>query len=445
MILTPVTLSNRLFSYYLLLFTAFLVIGWMIFPPLHNAFLQVLYCMYGMIICNSCTKNTGKKLFFSILFFHLISVSFTAFINMEFYNDVLGFDPHDALFYRECGEEYGDKSYVQFFIFLYSVFPTVDDWGYPSLIWLLYHLFGDVGGLILRVMNAIIVAGGSFLLYKLSLNFLSEGYSKIVGALWGIMPYSIVVSAGGTKENFFGFVVIGFFYYLYELYNKKSIYITSMTLLFTIAIFLFRLANGYSAILCFFSIYLIKKKFVQKHFKSILVLTCIVSIVIFPVLLSKMIEQRGFDSDVFSSGNEIKAAEVGGSIGFIVNLISSFIGPIPCFVSNDVDKLQHLTRYSFVPFIKMLGSFYFYYAAWLSYKEKELEFIPILIFCAVNILMIIVAFFGLHVKFQWPHIPLFIIMSIWGYIQYKRHNVNSMYYNMYIAFVLILIFFYNIR
>lgn len=415
------------------------------FPPFHNAFLQVFFGIFGMVLCYSNAKHSKSSIFGSIFIFHLISVSVLASINLTFYNDVLGFDPHDALWYRECGEEYGSKSYPEFFIYLYTTFPTVDDWGYPSMIWALYHVFGDAGGWLLRGMNALVVALGSLWLYKLALKFLDREYSRLIATLWGVLPYSVVVSAGGTKENFFGFVVIGFAYFLYQFKERKNVINALKVIVFIIGVFLFRLANGYAAILCFISVFFINKRYVYKNFKTLLLLALLVSVAVFPVVLATLASQRGFDDEIFTTGNEAKAAEVGGAIGFVVNAISSIIGPIPCFVSSDEDKLQHLTVYSFVPYLKLLGSYFFYYALYIIYKEKKLEFIPMVILVLINILMILVAFFGLHVKFQWPHIPLFLLVSVWGFLEFKKKNASKMPYAIYLAFATILMLFYNIR
>jgi len=443
--LTPNSIINKLFKYYLILFGTFFIIGWYYFPPFHNAFLQVLYCLLGYIICKNNIKLSVGGCVFSIFAFQLMCISLTAVINWEFYNDILGFNPQDALFYRECGEDFGDKSYILFFVWLYAIFPTIDDWGFPTIVWSLYHVFGGLGSVMLLLLNALAVAWGSYRLYGLSQYFVSKQQAKLIASIWGIMPYSVVVAAGGTKENFFGLIVIVFFYYLYRLYYHGGAGNILMVVLSAFGIFLFRLANGYAAIICILIISLIKKRFVLAHFKGLVVFGVIVSVIVFPLVLSLLIEQRGFDSDIFSSGNAAKAEEVGGTIGFVVNFISSLIGPIPCMISSDVDKLQHLTRYSFVPFIKILTSFFFYYALLSVYKRKRVIFMPLIIFVIINILMITVSFFGLHVKFQWPHMPIFILITFWGYMEYCKNHVKIAYYRIYIVAVMSLIFLYNVR
>ena len=143
--------------------------------------------------------------------------------------------------------------------------------------------------------------------------------------------------------------------------------------------------------------------------------------------------------------NSVKAEGVGGTIGYIVNALSSFIGPIPCFISYDTEKLQYLTKYSFTPYIKILTSFFFYYAFIEIIKKRSFKLMPMCLYSVLNILVLIVAFFGLHVRMHWPHIPLYLIITYWGYKKYSETPHKIPWYPLSLCFVLLLIFFYNFR
>lgn len=443
--LGPLQIIKKLYSSYFVLFLLFTVIGFNKQPPLHNAFLQIVYFILGFLVCTNNINRNINRITYAIFVYQLVVISLTTWVNFAAYGDILGYEPIDPAFYRSCGELYGDKEYKVFFVWLIATFGTIDDWGFPSLVWFIYKICGEYAQIALRILNALLIALGSKYLYKLSIDFVDDRYAKLIALIWGIMPFATTVGAGGAKEDIFGFVVIMFFYYLYKYYKSPSLLNMLFTFLFAFGTLLFRLSCGYSTILCILSVILIRKRFIQKNFKILLFLCCIAAVAVFPFVLRILIEQRGLDDDVFSSGNEVKADAVGGFVGYLVNSIASLIGPIPCFISGDLDKLQFLTRYSLSPFIKMCVSFFFYYPILVVVKEKKLLPVPIYVFVFVNILMLIVAFFGLQVKFQWPQIPIFLVVSMWGYVEYfKRHTSNRLY-SLYMLLVVLIILFYNIK
>lgn len=444
--LSPQKIIGRLYTTYIVLFLFFLFIGFSIFPPFHNAAMQLAMWVVGLMISLFAYKKSIKTITVLVFVYQLAFIFITSEINIAQYGDILGFEPHDADFYRSCGEDFGDKPYQTFIIWLVAVFPTVDDWGFPSLMWLLYRTFGSAIALwILRGLNALLIAWGGARLYKIACGYLEKKEANIIALFWGLMPYAVAVGANGLKENIFVFLVISFFYYLYRSPDKSSIGGILGILLYGSSLFLFRLATGYAAIICVLTWYLLKKRNIQKNFALLLTIGIGAAVVLFPFVLNYITLQRGYESDFFGDRNDAKAESVGGVIGFIVNTLSSFIGPIPCFVSSDTDKLQYLTFYSFTPLVKILTSFFFYYSFIDIIKKRRFQLMPMAVFSIINILLLIVAFFGLHVRMHWPHMPLFLIMAYWGYKKYAESKHKVPWYPLYLGFTFLLIMFYNFR
>ena len=128
-----------------------------------------------------------------------------------------------------------------------------------------------------------------------------------------------------------------------------------------------------------------------------------------------------------------------------MNIVSSIIGPFPCFVSNNPEKLAYLTRDSLSAVFKMFASFFFWYSLVDIFKRKVVPMFSMAIFVLINVLMLIIAFYGLHMRLQWPHMPFFIILSLWGYIRYKEKNKSNFIFVGYLVFSFLIVFFYNIR
>lgn len=362
-------------------------------------------------------------------------------VNVMAYGDPLGFEPHDALFYRECGEDMGNADFSYFFVWLTMHLEALDDWGFPSLVWFLYHVFGDCGSYALLFLNAFVIAFGARRLYYLSCNFLNNEYALMVALLWGIMPFSVTTAASGLKENFFLFVIISFFYYLYRYKSEKKLFLLAIVLLYIAGIFLFRFATGCAAIICLLSIFFINCNFIRNNLKTILLLFVIICVTLLPLFAEKIAEAKGDSIENISEGASRRTEEAGGIVAFCINSISALIGPIPTFISKDSGKLTYITRYSFSPYVKIFISFFFYYALWHMYKRKQLCCLPMIIFIAINILMITFAFFALHVRYHWPHMPLFLIISAIGIYEYQKskhaHHIFMLYTMACVSLILI--------
>lgn len=444
--LSPQRLIGRLYASYIALFILFFLIGFAIFPPFHNAALQLGMWAMGLFISTYALKKSIHTITGWIFLFQLLFILISTWVNATQYNDLLGFNPQDADFYRSCGEDYGDKPFRTFIVRLAMVFPVVDDWGFPALMWAVYHVFGqELAPWIIRLLNAVVIAWGSLRLYKLSCGFLEKQESKVVALLWGLMPFSVHAAANGTKENIFVFFVISFFYFLQRISEKRTARVIIRLILYCGLLFFFRLATGYAAIISVLIMYLLHKQGVQKNFAFFLTVAGALAVAVFPTALNFIVHQRGFESDFFVDRNDAKAEIVGGVIGFVVNIIASFIGPIPCFISSNTDNLQFMTKYSFTPLVKILTSFFFYYSYVDIIRNKRFGLMPMGVFSVINILILIIAFFGLHVRMHWVHMPLFLIMAYWGYKKYNERKHNVPWYPLYLGFTFILIILYNYR
>ena len=227
--LSPTRLVERLYFSYILFFVLLLSVGWTMLPPSHNLALQLGMWLTGLMVSLYALKRSITSIAVIVFVYQAFFISVNSWINLAEYGDILGFNPQDADFYRFCGEAYGDKSFTIFILWLSDIFPTVDDRGFPSLMWLTYKLFGhSAAPWAIRLLNAAVIAWGSERLYRISCGFLEKQESKVVALLWGLMPFATHTAAYGTKENFFVFVVISFFYFLHRNADRGSVWSLSL-------------------------------------------------------------------------------------------------------------------------------------------------------------------------------------------------------------------------
>lgn len=442
---TTKAIIDKVYIGYLVAFALFYLFGSNRFPPLHLAFIQLFMLMLGYLLSRLMLGNMRYRVL-SIFIFQTVSIAVLTLININYYQDPLGYDPHDALVYRGLGELYGAHSYSAYFRKLVVYLPILDDWGFPSIVWCLYHLFGKDGWIALLLLNAIAVAFGSDRLYKLSKCFVDEKYARLVLLFWGFMPFSICTATGGLKENFFAFIIISAFYYLYYYQTSKSTKNFVLLLVYTSLLFFFRLVTGMLMLLCIAMFFLMKMRFVRQNYIKLVFVGLFGAGMVLPAVFNSFAIYRNVSLESVSASADAKAEASGGASVIVANTISGIIGPFPNFISKDSDKINYITRYSFSPYVKVLISFFFVCALFVIVKKKDIELIPMAAFVLLHIVMIIFTFFALNMRFHWTHLPLFFLLSAYGYENRKLIPIFSKStYIVYQFFSMLLVAYYNVR
>lgn len=432
------------YSGYIVFFILFFLLGYTRFPNYYIASEQLLMWALGLLLTILTYRSSDNKILIAVLMFQLISIFYVRYFNVYLFGDPLGYDPHDALFYRMCGESFGGKDIRAFFVWLVGIYMSIDDWGFPFLMWGVYSVFGDLGPTAILFLNALFIAFGAKTLYNLSSRFVNKNYCGLIALMWGLSPFAVCTAVGGLKENFFCFFVIRFFYNLYcsrEGHRTRVLYV----IFDIVGIFLFRLSVGYAAILSLIVYNLLSSKKIRLHVKKISLIAIVVCCFVIPVAIDKIASQRGTNLENVMASSATKAESVGGASGFVANATAAFIGPFPTFITSDRDKINYITRYSFTLYIKLILSFFFFYALVLTVKRKDSMFYPIYLFTFVNILMIVVAFFALNLRFHWPHIPLFFMVSVWGIVKYSKRERHHWVLSAYLLLGFLITFVYNMR
>lgn len=433
---------RQLFLLYFFVFLFFFFFRNDFFPAWYDACMQLFMLFLGYIIIVHSLNNTSKGLFWGVVIYQLLCSILMISINFENYGEIYGYNPIDAVFYRNYAISFKQHSFVEAISRLKFDGNKLDDFGYPLILFLATKVSGDYFPYCIVILNALIVGVGSLYLYKLSALFLPTNYSTLIAILWGIMPFAVNTTAKGLKENFFVCFVILSMYCLYRYINNKRHFYLYLFGLFTSLVFLFRLVVGYALILSFLTYIVFNLKIVRVNYKMFLTLSLIVILSLFGVLADFVIEQRGYEYETLVVNAEEK---IGGIVGTFTNFIAGFIGPIPNFVSSSPEKLPYITRYSFTPFFKMFISFYFWYAVYDIIKNKKTIFFPMIVLYVVNIVMLIFTFFTLHDRYQWPHIPVFILLSAYGFMQVMHQKNIKRMYSLYVLVVLCMIIFFNFR
>ena len=432
---------RKTFILYLIVFLFFFITRNLYFPAWYDAFMQVFMLLFGLGVL-FLTKNNKQHILLSVLLYQLLCSFIMVGFNYEIYGDIYGYNPIDADIYRNFGNIFTSKDFSDALNYLKYNANDVDDYGYPLIIFFSKKLCNDYFLQFIVFANAMAVSIASVYLYGLSSLFLPRGEARVVALIWGIMPFSIYTTAAGLKENFFVLLIVLCFYNLYKYISHKCFYSLCFFLLFASMTFLFRLVVGYAIILSFISYIVFNNKMFFKHYKLIVIFSLIIIFFTFGYLAEFVINQRGYEYEMVQA---TASEKTGGLVGGITNILAGFIGPFPNFVSSSPEKITYITRYSFTPFFKMIISFYFLYAVYYIIKNKKTILFPMIILFVVNIIMLIFTFFTLHDRYQWPHIPVFLLLSAYGYMLSRQsHNIRKIY-SYYLCVILLIIIVFNFR
>ncbi len=397
------------------------------------------------------TRRLQFSVFISLLCLFLIVwiIGFRVF-NIVHYGNPLGFDPIDSLFYHDIGSRFAQSNLPLGSLphFLYLNTQGLDDWGFSGLVAIFYRIFGvDWGITALALCNVPCITISAYLLYLFARKFTTETNARTLCLLWAVLPFGLYTAGVGLKENYMVLLVIAAIYYMYAFKEHPNLKAFILFWLFAASLLLFRTAIFFMLAATFgFTLLTLSHSFSRKINLWIIVFI-VLAIIFFATAIDFIAGIRG---NVNLESIEDKRANLIESqnqlIVILTNLAAIFIGPFPSIISDPV-KVNYITLYSFGSFIKMMLSFYYLYGILYIIKHKIAYFYPLLIYIALHSLMLVITFYSLHDRFQWPQYPFVLLLSLFGFKAYWEHRKKKRHIlpAVYSCIMLLLILVYNLR
>ena len=385
------------------------------------------------------TAGIAVYLFFNILLYR--------FFNYYMYGNWIGLPGGDGYGYVKIAEDFVDKGYSLFYLNEYfeSKQIMLDDYGMYSLASIIFYVLGrDWGYHLLPFVSIIPILAGGLLLKRMGLSLgIEKEHSYLLYFLWSTMTFACYDSSVALKENYMSFLVIASSYFLLQISFKPSFIKCFCFLFLASTLLFFRTAIFYMLIICFITALILRLDMFGKNFWLWLSFSIFTIVPMFPVVINYIGDVRGGVSiDFVNNVYDTKISEA-GVFAPILNILAAFIGPIPSFLSGDEFKVKYMTLFSFSSTIKILISFGYLYTLYYAIRNKVLELIPIIMIIIFNSLMLIVLFYTLHDRYQWPQYPLVLLLAIYGFERYKKSNGKWFKYYCYLVILFIMIF--NLR
>lgn len=418
-------------------------------PPIPVLLVQLCLIILTIAFSYSLDKlpNDAKRVILFVGVFLILASTITKVLYLINFNNILGYNPQDALVYHKLAERHFNDSLSLFLDKIRNVYGyDRDDLGFFCIVFCVYQAVGSpsIGIHVLLILNLIVILISSYYLYRLSQFFLSQRMSVFIAFLWGTQLFGVYTACVGLKENFFSATIILAMYNLYAYMYRRGV-MKIINLLgfgvFSYLILFFRQPLFYMILLALFSIPFLRLPFVRKYLPAVMFILLILSSLLGVYFVDAVGADRDLSYDELSQMTEEKTS--GGVVTYVTNYLGALIGPFPSFVSDPV-KSNYITTYNFGSFCKMIYSFYALMAVWYIIVKRQVQYLPLILFIVLDSFMLVFCFYSLHDRYQWMHIPFVMILGGVGCEKFARY-VRPSYKKAYIGLCLLFILIYNMR
>lgn len=427
---------------FVIFFTFYAFAGYKEDVPGYMVFLQFFYFIfYTTALLGAYKVNFTRKEFYVYVFIYSIIAAFLVReLSLEYVNNPFLFSP-DANKYNWLGSNAVNKD-LPYSKFLNTISEDwgLDDNGMPFIIYVTYKLAGNAiaGQYLLLFINAFVITGCAWRLDGIMRYFqIERKIRRFCVSVFAFFPFLSLTAGVGLKENFFLFIIISAFYYMFRYKETKYRKYLLFTVIFCLLTIFFRLATFAMMIISFF-ICMIGTEKNGKGLMRLMILGAVGGALSLSILLSILF---GRNLDVFLSIAANRTGQVSegvGSIGsWVIGFLAVFLGPFPNFSKLSEYAIVHSSG------VLMKGVLGFPILMGMIYYSRKLitKYYPLLVYFLMNTLMVVLVGASLDMRFQIPFFPLALPYAA----RYLQDRKLKLYFLYYIAILFILIFFYNRR
>lgn len=317
----------------------------------------------------------------------------------------------------------------------------VDDWGFFSLLYMLYSAAGTVDGgrTLVVISNIIAISLSSIYFVNILRRFGTPSQiAFFLLSLLAFSPFNIVTFSVGLKENFFLCLIILTLYAMIRSSERRNIASFLLALGGIFLNFFFRPPVAVALLIVYFVAGVITEKNKSKLFYWAMILGGIM--LPFIDAIFSMLFNRSLEEILYTTNYRL--GQVGSAeSGWAVNFIGALLGPFPNFTRSDRYGIYYS---SFLLLKSVLGSF-FYIGVYKAYRDKILRYIPLLLYWFLSVLLYVFAGVALDYRYHITVFPVWLLFVALGIKVYNEDKKERKIPVLYISVVLILIFIYNLR
>ena len=396
------------FAVFIILAVVYHFAGYKEVIPDYMQYVRLYTSGFFVLMLALCYMNINYKALFFVNSIFLFVV--VLLIKMSYLNDGLDiFGPSiDSYNYMKLGERYKDLSYFDFLDKLLGHRFKTDDFGYSTVIYLLFNLFQSYTfvAYILVLVNAVCMFFSLVSIYRIT-RMLDSGdfIAKVAAILYGASPYILVNISNGLKETIFVFIIIKTIEYTVLTNKTRDLRYLLISVFLALFSLFFRTAVFFILLFTIFVAYRINKSNVRLYLVIFLVVAIFISVVL-PMVMTALLDVSLEDMQKINESRMSNVVEK--NFKTTLSLLAAILGPFPNY-----DRCAgYAFTYSTMLLLKNMLSPFIIFPVHNAVKLKDYKYIPIIIFITLIMLMDVVAGVSLDIRFHMPYIPFFFVLTL---------------------------------
>ncbi len=370
--------------------------------------------------CNEKRDFSEKMLFITVLIYTLCLGVFFILISEYYEGDDFLFSKSDAIYYFNLSSKAASKGIFEGIQFITKNY-TFEDWG--ALIFDTLALYLIPSKLFVNIIYTLLGAISSVLLYRIGKSYMPEIFAFLASLAYSTSSYIIFFNCSFLKESLFVFIVICTFYYLHY---AISFHLTRYLICATVCLgllFFFRPAVAAMIATSIAFYYAISLK------------GNAVSIFIYIATLGIMLASFKTAQDMIlnntAGGNldaviaETSNRSYSSSFNYFVSFFGAFLGPFPTLLPK-VTGPSSLEYQGAGLTYKLFLVFPFWFGVYYVLKNKFIQFLSIIIFILMEMLVTGAVCASLELRKVLLHVPFMYIIAFYGIYKWSpsRQTTN---------------------
>lgn len=371
------------------------------------------------------TVHTTKTLFWTVLTYSVVLG--TVFMLISYYHDgdSFVFCKFDAMFYYTNSIKFAEMGVTDGFKYITQHYHY-DDWGALIFDGLLMSIVPSK--LFLNAIHMLLGAISSVFLFKIGRYYMSNVYAFLAALGFGTSSFMVFFHCSFLKESVFVFFVIATMYYLF-------LFITNQHRFAWIAIAFFLLVQIFyrPAVTAMLIISIVSYYGITQRKNAISFFLYIIAAGIFVVVLKdiqEILTSNTQGGDVEALVAETNNSSYSYSFNYFVSLFGAVFGPFPTCFSKDPETPTWIAYYGAGLSYRMFLVFSFWYGAYMIYKNRLIELLPMMMFLLFELLATGLVCASLELRKVILHIPFIYFVAFYGlWSRSKKENTASNFFS----------------
>ena len=283
------------------------------------------------------------------------------------------------------------------------------DWG--SLVFDTLVMYILPYKIFLNIIYTILGALSSLYLFRTGKLFMPDSYAFLAALGYSSSSFATYYNCTFLKESLFLFIVIGSIYYFYRAITTHSHSSILSFLFFLTMISFFRPAVMAFIVVSIFVYFGITQR--GKAISLFFYAGALAGLVVSFAMMQKLFDSYTLGGSMETLSSARDNTNYSSGFNLYVSYFGAFLGPFPSLFAK-LTGPSHLEYIASGLVYKLFLAILFWYGVYAAWKKKVVEFIPIIMFVVVEMLLTGSIFAALELRKVIVHVPFTFVVSFYG-------------------------------